>query len=340
MIPSSDFLDRAVITARLMAGDYQNDAIVLRRRVRQLEIESDPPMPFSIDGELAEGPNFRFAVVPHALRVFVGKDYYPAPETLAAVSGDCEAATAARPGGLGRRLFGLMAALLLIVTRLSRAEVLGMTAGAVAVVLLAALSHGVVGGQWDAANDRIQLAVHARAAPELTRAALAVTWLGGVGGTAFVAGAIVLYLTARRRYLDAATLVVVLLGVGMLELFLKPLFALPRPDIFKPLAIAHGYSFPSGHALRATGLFGCVAAFFLMESVWWLWRWAAVCACVALILLIDLSRVYLGVHTPTDVLAGTLAASGWLAGCLVARSRALKRVARRSTYAATAGPGC
>ena len=55
VIPAGDLLDLSVVAARLMAGDYHADETVLHRRARRVEVECDPPIPVSIDGELAEG---------------------------------------------------------------------------------------------------------------------------------------------------------------------------------------------------------------------------------------------------------------------------------------------
>src|SRR5205814_990459 len=64
----------------LGVGDYVEDENVVHRRAGRVEVESDPPLPVSLDGELSEGSRFVFEAVPRALRVVVGPDYVPDPE--------------------------------------------------------------------------------------------------------------------------------------------------------------------------------------------------------------------------------------------------------------------
>lgn len=88
-----------------------------------------------------------------------------------------------------------------------------------------------------------------------------------------------------------------------LNVVLKAIFSIPRPsaDLVRVLDGATGYSFPSGHAQSTTTAWGYLAA---IQRKRWLWALA-----VVIIGLVGLSRVYLGVHYPQDVIAGTLVAA-------------------------------
>jgi len=96
------------------------------------------------------------------------------------------------------------------------------------------------------------------------------------------------------------------IAVGtLLNLALKQIFAMPRPDLIQHLDVVKTYSFPSGHAAGNMMMFGALA---LLIARRWAWALAA-----ALIILIGASRVWLGVHWPSDVTAGWIEGLGWLA---------------------------
>src|SRR5581483_11807531 len=256
IVRSGDALDLSVIAARLMHGDYLTDENVTHRLAAAVELESDPPMPFSVDGEAAEGSRWSFAVVPGALRVVAGPGYRPAPPPEPPVeeepADDPPAATP--PKGIGQRLFGLLAGLLLLAKRAPRGYVAAAVLFAVCVLTFAWVAGGVTDGRWAAANEAAMRSVQAEHAPGLTRLALAVTWLAGRSGTVVVVVVLVAAFLWRRRYLDAATLLAAVGGVQALELLIKPVFAVARPEVFPHLAHADGFSFPSGHAVRGTAV--------------------------------------------------------------------------------------
>ncbi|WP_052659604.1 phosphatase PAP2 family protein [Bacillus alveayuensis] len=98
-------------------------------------------------------------------------------------------------------------------------------------------------------------------------------------------------------------------GVRFLNQFLKQLFLRERPN-FHPLIEVGEYSFPSGHTMNSTAIYGLIAYFFVQHQYankkWVIFLFSV------LIFLIGFSRVYLGVHYVSDVLAGFLAGSFWL----------------------------
>jgi len=110
-----------------------------------------------------------------------------------------------------------------------------------------------------------------------------------------------------RRRLAALTTVVSVVGAVSMNAGLKLLFARPRPTVFPPITPETSYSFPSGHAVASAALYGLLAVF--------LWRWGhrgwAVFS-VLWVLLVGFSRIYLGVHYPSDVLASLALGSVWL----------------------------
>lgn len=75
-----EWLDLASVAAALLAGTYEDDERVIHRRARSVRIESDPPMPWSVDGEPADGSPVTFTVLPGAARVLVGAEYRAEPE--------------------------------------------------------------------------------------------------------------------------------------------------------------------------------------------------------------------------------------------------------------------
>lgn len=121
--------------------------------------------------------------------------------------------------------------------------------------------------------------------------------------------AVILFLNRKR--LDAWTLAAVLiLSAGSGEV-LKKVMHNPRPHIFPQIVPAHGYSFPSGHSTMAFALWGFLATWIVSQNTREAWRWVLAIAFIAIAALVCFSRLVLGVHWPTDVIAGALLGIFW-----------------------------
>lgn len=180
-----------------------------------------------------------------------------------------------------------------------------------AILLFAWLADNVVDRHVAAFDSSVRAAVHAHATPKLTRFMFAASFMGRGGLIAFAVTAFLLFYRFQRR--RAATwLAVTLAGALVLEITLKAAFHLPRPvTFFGPTPLT--YTFPSGHALFSFCFYGVLAGLlaarvssFAAKIVIWL-------VAALLISAIGLSRIYLGVHTPSDVIAGYLTGTIWVA---------------------------
>ena len=121
----------------------------------------------------------------------------------------------------------------------------------------------------------------------------------------------VLFFYLRGWKLSATLLLVSTAGGVLLTTVLKAVFRRARPEVLETGYDASFYSFPSGHATVAVGFYGALAlilAYRLRGRA----RWIVAATGILLVLLIGFSRLYLGVHYPTDVLAGYLAAPLWV----------------------------
>ncbi|MBM7692496.1 undecaprenyl-diphosphatase [Peribacillus deserti] len=101
---------------------------------------------------------------------------------------------------------------------------------------------------------------------------------------------------------------------GLFNYFLKWLFKRERPSIL-PLIQEHGFSFPSGHSMGSFIFYGSLAVIVAKLSHRKAMNWAAGISFAIVILLIGISRIYLGVHYPSDVIAGFAAGGVWLTVC-------------------------
>lgn len=133
-----------------------------------------------------------------------------------------------------------------------------------------------------------------------------------LGGTVILTLATILLaagLLWRKKYLRAGFVAATVGGSALLNFLLKGLFERARPELWERLVEVTHYSFPSGHSISSS-----VFAFTIIILVWRTkWRNLAIVLGVVYILTIGLSRLYLGVHYPTDVLGGWLLGYGWVA---------------------------
>ena len=119
---------------------------------------------------------------------------------------------------------------------------------------------------------------------------------------------LVLALVLWRRRREATFAALALGGSALLNLGAKQLFARVRPSLWESIAPELTYSFPSGHAMGSATL-----AWVLVLLSWHTrWRWPVFALMVPFALLVGYSRIYLGVHYPSDILAGWSAASVWV----------------------------
>lgn len=133
--------------------------------------------------------------------------------------------------------------------------------------------------------------------------------------------AFVLLLTVLRRYREATFAAIALGGSALLNMAAKAIFARERPMLWESIAPETTYSFPSGHAMGSMTL-----AWVLLLLAWRTrWRWPVIGLMAPFVVLVGLSRVYLGVHYPSDILAGWAVASVWVAGVYLLLFRATRR---------------
>ncbi len=209
--------------------------------------------------------------------------------------------------------------------RLSPQGYLGLhlTIGALVLIASAWLFGGITedimhGDPLAVIDLRVSEWLHARMAPPLTTAMMLITQLGStlyVSGTTLL---IALLLLWRRQQYELLALIVAVFGGMLLNVLLKTAFHRHRPSFNDPVASLTGYSFPSGHAMAATVFYGVLTAFAVRKLQDWRWRVLAVIVAGLVVLLIAFSRVYLGAHYLSDVLAAIAEGVAWLAICLTA----------------------
>ncbi len=156
--------------------------------------------------------------------------------------------------------------------------------------------------------------IHEYASPGLTKAMIGISFLGGDGLTIAAIVALVVFVSFRWRR-ATLWLVVTILGALVLDLTLKYAFHRARPTPFF-VALPRTYSFPSGHALFSFCFYGVLAGLLVGRTRSRLARVLIWLSAAILVVAIGVSRIYLGVHYPSDVIAGYLAATLWVSTLL------------------------
>jgi undecaprenyl-diphosphatase len=187
----------------------------------------------------------------------------------------------------------------------------GLATSAFVIWAFAELADGVVEGESRRFDRAVLIWIHTHSPEWLEAPMRLITALGyyWVVLPLLIAAVSAFYFKGWR--LSAHLLLVSTVGGFLLTGVLKAVFGRARPELFDTGYTASFYSFPSGHAAVAAGFYGALTLI-LAYRLRGFARWAVVACGVSLVLLIGFSRLYLGVHYPTDVLAGFLAAPLWV----------------------------
>lgn len=181
-----------------------------------------------------------------------------------------------------------------------------------ALAVFAVLAVAVETGRTQALDNRVRQAVHEQLSPDLAPAMRFLSLFAEPLVLIPLSAAAVAALLALGWKHGATQFAIVMSGGFVLDMALKLAFHRPRPPVsFFATPMPHSYGFPSGHALYAACFFGLLAAL-AAPRVANRWGRAAIwLAAAALALAIGFSRLYLGVHYPSDVLAGYAAGVIW-----------------------------
>jgi membrane-associated phospholipid phosphatase len=194
---------------------------------------------------------------------------------------------------------------------------LGLIVFAIMTYGLWEISEGISGREPATfADSEISARLHTHARQPLTTAMFAVTTFGSTQWVTWLTAAFIAYFIVRRRFYWMLAFATSVFGGMLLNKLLKYFFHRTRPFFQDPLLTLTSYSFPSGHTMMATVLYGAIAAYLLSRTNDWRQRLLIILAAALLILLVAFSRVYLGAHYLTDVLGAMAEGLAWLSLCL------------------------
>ena len=209
-------------------------------------------------------------------------------------------------------------------TRLFIQWLCGLAIVAVLIVVFAKLAEDVwfrEGFSWDVP---IILAIHQFGNPTLDAFMRFVTQTGETGAMAI---AIILagWFIWKHRQVEAFSILIAFGGALAINAVLKLLFARPRPNLFPPLIVESGFSFPSGHVTASVAVFGFLAVL-LWQNKHYVWALLS----GTWIFMVAISRIYLGVHYPSDTIAAIAFASLWLIVVIYAQTTYLRSIKQPS----------
>ena len=189
---------------------------------------------------------------------------------------------------------------------------------AASTLLFSQLAEEMAEGDLTSMDGGIGVWLHTHATHLATLLMTAISRLGGTQVLLVITLVTTATLLLRRQVAHAALMGAALAGGQAFNLVLKAVFERPRPSFSDPLATAGGFSFPSGHAMISLTVYGALAFVIAARVGSRRAQLAVLASAVALVLAIGFSRVYLGVHYASDVLAGYSAGIAWLMICALA----------------------
>ncbi|MEJ6484444.1 phosphatase PAP2 family protein [Nostoc punctiforme UO1] len=192
--------------------------------------------------------------------------------------------------------------------------IVGLTSCLLILFVLAQLAEEVLERDAFRFDTTFLLWLHQFANPNLDNLMLFITNLGNPTTVVIVVGVNLLLLWWRRYLEEARFFILACLGGFILNTGLKLFFSKPRPELWHQLITEKSFSFPSGHALGSMVLYGFIAH----ELATHYPRFAKLIYSLTVILIaaIGISRLYLGVHWPTDIIAGYGVGFLWLMICI------------------------
>lgn len=197
----------------------------------------------------------------------------------------------------------------------------GLALALIALALFSWLALEVREGETLRFDSEVRSALHQHASPALTGIMKAFTVIGSsIPMLLLLATAVsVFWLAGLRR--QAMMMVIAMAGALLIELSLKHVFHRARPQPYFDVPLPTSYSFPSGHALSAACFYGMLAMLVAARVQRRSYRIAIWLGCVLMIAMIGISRIYLGVHYPSDVAGGYTTACIWLVALDIAQER-------------------
>lgn len=199
---------------------------------------------------------------------------------------------------------------------ITAALVISLLVAVGAILLLSWIAREMLAGDTATSDDGLRSFVHSFSSPVLTRFMFAMSFMGATGMLAVLAAAVILCVR-KKWYRALGWLALTMFGALILNVTLKDGFHRTRPVPFFG-HVPHSYSFPSGHALFSFCFYGVMAGL-INARVRSLWVRVVVFSSAAVMTgLIGFSRIYLGVHYPSDVVAGYLAGTIWVSTMIVA----------------------
>ena len=189
---------------------------------------------------------------------------------------------------------------------------------AASTLLFSQLAQEMASGELVSIDGSIGVWVQLHATDFATPLLSAITHLGGADVLLVITLVTTGSLLLRRRVAHAALMGAALAGGHAFNAVLKAAFERPRPSFSDPLATAAGFSFPSGHAMISLTVYGALAFVIAARVGSRRAQLLVLSLAAALVLAIGFSRVYLGVHYASDVLAAYSAGLAWLMICALA----------------------